>query len=136
MRGSSCLSKSKITLTEHDEQCMVMDWWAKAYPKYYGCLFSIPNASHLAGNQKQRFAKAAKLKAEGLRPGAADLFLAVARGDYHGFFIEMKRTGATKCRVKQNQFEFIHDMREQNYKADWYPGYSAAIKAIEKYMEL
>ena len=125
---------SKIILTEHDEQCMVMDWWAKQYPKLYGQLFSIPNSSHLAGTPRARMTKMAKMKAEGLRPGASDLFLAIPSGDYHGFFIEMKRTGATKCKVKANQIEFINDMAEQGYKSGWYAGYAAAIDAIKEYL--
>jgi len=122
-------------LSEHDEQCMVMDWWSKQYKQHYGQLFAIPNSSHLAGNQRARWTKMAKMKAEGLRPGASDLFLAIPSGDYHGFFIEMKRTGGVPSNIKDNQHEFINDMREYGYKADVCFGYEAAINEIKDYLE-
>lgn len=79
--------------SEHDEQCVVTDWWdlcchTWGLPQF--ALFAIPNAG--AGGQKGR---AGWLKAEGVRPGVPDLMLAVAYtldgAFFPGLYIEMKR---------------------------------------------
>jgi len=121
-------------LSERTEQVAVMDWWEKAYPKYYECLFSIPNGAQLAGNQKKRAIQMNALKAEGLKPGVSDLFLMVARGGYHGLFIEMKDRGKTKCSVTDTQWEHIRSAREQGYRAEWCAGCDNAIKLLREYM--
>jgi len=75
------------------------------------------------------------MKAEGLRPGVSDLFLAIPKGKYNGFFIEMKKSGSTKSSVRENQLEFMADMRDQGYKAEWYAGWKSATDAIDEYMK-
>lgn len=121
-------------MSERDQQIAVMDWWAKAYPKYYECLFSIPNGAQLAGGKAARARQMNALKAEGLKPGVSDLFLMVSRHGHHGLFIEMKDKGKTKCSVSQSQWEHIHRAREQGYKAEWCAGAEQAINTIEEYM--
>lgn len=46
--------------------------------------FSIPNGG------ERNVAVAARLKAEGVKKGVLDIFVAVPRGQYHGLWIEMK----------------------------------------------
>lgn len=50
-------------------------------------IFAIPN-----GGQRHK-AVAAKLKAEGVKSGVPDIFVAEPRGPFHGLFIEMKKPG-------------------------------------------
>lgn len=121
-------------MSERQEQIAVMDWFEKTYPKYYECLFSIPNGSQLAGNKAQRARQMNALKAEGLKPGVSDLFLMVARGGYHGLFIEMKDKGKTKCSVSDTQWEHIRAAREQGYMAEWCAGFDKAKDLITEYM--
>lgn len=121
-------------MSEHEQQKGLMDWWAKSYPKYYECLFAIPNGSVLAGDKKQRAIQMNKLKAEGFKPGVSDLFLMIARHGYHGLFIEMKNEGKTKSSVTEPQWEHIRCAREQGYKAEWCAGIDEAIKLITEYM--
>ncbi len=122
-------------MSEHSEQSAVMDWWARAYPKYYSCLWSVPNGAILAGNAKQRAKQMNYLKAEGFKPGVSDLFLMIARDGYHGLFIEMKDKGKTKCSVSDTQWEHIHEAREQGYRADWCAGFDQAKELIDEYMK-
>ena len=121
-------------MSESKQQAAVMSWWAKRYPKYYPCLFAIPNGAQLAGNAASRARQMNKLKAEGLLPGVSDMFLMVARCGYHGLFIEMKDVGKTKCSVSANQWAHIEEAREQGYMAEWCAGMEEAIELLENYM--
>ncbi len=115
-------------MSESKQQARLMNNWLKLYPGYYHCLFAIPNGAQLAGNKATRARQMNKLKAEGLKPGVSDLFLMVARGGYHGMFIEMKDAGKTKCSVSDNQWAHIEEAREQGYKAEWCAGFDEAKK--------
>lgn len=87
--------------SEHTEQCVVIEWWAHVCSKYglpVFALFAVPNGAKLqfarnkAGNRYS--IEAARLLAEGMRPGVPDLFLASgSQSDTaaHGLFLEMKR---------------------------------------------
>ena len=69
----------------HDEskiQRAAVKWFRYMFPNHV--LLSIPN-----GGARNKI-EAAILKAEGVLPGAADLFLACASKDAHGLWIEVK----------------------------------------------
>lgn len=90
-------------------------------------IFATPNAGKRTPRQ------GAYMKAEGLRPGVPDLMLPVARGGFHGLFIELK---AEKGRMNPNQEEWLHNLSEQGYMAVMCRGWDAARKTIESYLEL
>jgi hypothetical protein len=48
---------------------------------------------------------AARMKAEGVKSGVADIFLPVARGGVHGLYIEMKKPGSGKQSKEQIEFQ-------------------------------
>ncbi|MBW5416132.1 MULTISPECIES: VRR-NUC domain-containing protein [unclassified Pseudomonas] len=121
--------------SEHDEQANVVTWFNLSYPALKGCLFAIPNGTHLAGNQKQRGMKMAFLKAEGLTPGVGDLFLMVVRPPYSGLFIEMKRQRFTPSDVGEEQRKFIKRAREHGYRAEICGGFDAARLIIQEYLD-
>jgi hypothetical protein len=81
-------STTKLKSLEHTEQVNLMQWWALAC-RGFGIpeqlLFAIPN-----GGQRNIIV-ASKLKAEGVRAGVPDLFLAFPKKDAAGLFIEMKK---------------------------------------------
>lgn len=53
--------------------------------------FAIPNGGSRGDDEKTRAIRGGALKAEGVRSGVSDTFLAVKRGEYSGLFIEMKK---------------------------------------------
>lgn len=85
--------------TEHSEQVALVEWWSmyarwKSLPA--SLLMAIPNGG------ARNAITGAMLKAEGVRAGVPDLFLAFPAGGLHGLFIEMKRArgGATSTAQK------------------------------------
>lgn len=64
----------------------------RAHPELQ-LLYHVPNEG------KRTWRTGARLKSEGLKPGVPDLCLPVARGKYHGLYVELKRRDqrATAC---------------------------------------
>ena len=108
------------------------DRWMRTYPEYKNCLLHVPNGAHLAGNAGQRARLMARLKAEGLRPGASDYFIAVPRGVYHGMWLEVK---AGRNKPAKNQLEWLDTMTNNGNIAKWGAGMDECWSMIEKYME-
>ena len=108
---------------EGHEQCHVVAYcdWNKI-PVYH-----VPN-----GGKRNRL-EAAALKREGVKPGVPDLVITVAKGKYHGLYIEMK-VGDNK--TTKNQDEWIELLNNNGYLAVVCYGSHAAIDVIEKYMHL
>lgn len=90
-------------------------------------LFHIPN-----GGKRDR-ATAARLKAEGVKPGIPDIMLPVARGSYHGLWIELK---ADHGKPSVEQICYIEELRRQGYCALLCYGWQVAREEIEQYLGL
>jgi len=116
---------------EHIEQVDLMHWWSLAH-KQFGIpeqlLFAIPN-----GGQRS-IVTASKLKAEGVRAGVPDLFLAypTPHGG-RGLFIEMKKP--IGGRVSYNQDVMLFNLANVGYHCAICHGWLEAKDAIEKYMK-
>ena len=119
------------TLSEHAEQCLLIQWWDLWAPSKgidYRSLAAVPNAG--AGAQS---GQAGKMRAEGVRAGYPDLLLDIAAGGYNGLRIELKsRTG----RVEPHQDSYHALLRSNNYKVEVCYGAEAAIDAISGYLGL
>jgi hypothetical protein len=87
-------------------------------------LMSIPNG----GKRDPRVA--AQMKREGVLAGAPDLFLAEARGERHGLFIEMKKLGG---RTSTEQNIVIEKLRLNGYEVLVCEGADSAYKALLTY---
>ena len=114
---------------EHTEQVTLMQWWALAHQQFgipEQLLFAIPN-----GGQRNIIV-ASKLKAEGVRAGIPDLFLAVPRRNAHGLFIEMKKAKGGRTSEKQNAA--LDMLAEQGYTWAVCHGWTEAKKCIEGYL--
>lgn len=122
------VKKEREGLSELQHQIRVIAWWDKNchvynLPPY--ALFAIPNGGGRATID------GANLKRSGLRSGVEDLFLAVARGDKHGLFIEMKTDDGE---ASPEQIEIAHFHRAQNYRSVMCWSHVTAIEAIEHYI--
>lgn len=118
--------------TEHQHQTALVQWFRLQYPKFKLHLFAIPNGAHLAGDARLRAIKMNAMKAEGLTPGASDLFLMIPKNNYHGLFVEMKTTGG---KVSDNQKDFMSAASSMNYLAVVCYSFEEAKDAITKYLQ-
>jgi hypothetical protein len=117
--------------TEHDEQCVVIEWWDRGVARRglpIHALFAIPNAG--AGASR---GQAGKMKAEGARSGVPDLFLAAPRGRWHGLFIEMKRRDGGRVSFPQ---QVVMDSFGKDYRCVVAKGADEAMQAIRQYLSL
>ena len=89
--------------------------------------FHIPNGGY------RHIQTAYNLKKQGVKPGVPDLCIPVARGKYHGLYIEMK---SKKGRLSQRQADWIAELRKQGYCAYCCFGAKDAITLIDRYMSL
>lgn len=124
--------------TEHQEQAMLFTWaeaMSRAYPQL-SLMFAIPNFSGTGArgsnvrNINQRYG--AKLKREGRKRGVPDVMLPVARGGYHGLFVEMKRVRGSSTTPEQKAWHAA--LREQGYLVVSCKGAEAAQGAILTYL--
>ena len=88
---------------------------------------------HIPNGGSRGKAEAARFKAEGVKAGVPDLFLPVARGPYHGLFIEMKRQKGGK--VSDAQKAWIATLTVQGYLAAVCYGWKDAAELIEDYLD-
>ena len=123
-------------MTEHAEQCAVMDWVHANTARLPGLalIHSSLNGAHLQGDKRQRVRQVNKHKRAGMLPGVADLFLPVARGGFFGMFIEMKRAKGGK--LSENQTWFLSQVCSQGYYDCVAHGAEQAIAQLEWYMGL
>lgn len=115
--------------TEHEEQKKLFQW-AKAQSGKHPQLtmmFAIPN-----GGQRN-IVTATKLKAEGVKSGVPDIFLAYPSINYHGLFIEMK---SAKGKVSDNQKEWIAGLFQNGYMCAVCYSFDEAKKIIEEYLQI
>ncbi len=95
-------------MSEHDEQVALFQW-AKMREEQIPelkLLHAIPNGGH------RHKAVAAKMQAEGVKPGVPDIFLPVPRNGYHGMYLEMK-WGENK--LTDRQTEWFDALHKQDY---------------------
>lgn len=120
---------NKFRTSEHAEQASLITWCRLHEYKHpeLSLLFAIPNGGH------RHIVVAHKMKKEGVKSGVPDLFLPVARGDYHGLFIEMKVVGG---RPSQNQAVWIENLTQQGYMTIVCFNWIVAKEAILKYLSL
>jgi hypothetical protein len=113
---------------ESNNQQALFQWAAYSNIKYpeLSLMYHIPNGG------KRNVREAARLKKEGVKSGIPDICLPVARGIYHGLYIELK---AGKGKASDNQKDWIDRLTNQGYKAEVCIGWEQAKDAILEYLE-
>jgi len=115
--------------TEHDEQVKLFQWAKMQSSKHpqLSLMFAIPN-----GGQRN-IVTATKLKAEGVKSGVPDIFLAVPSKAYlsHGLFIEMK---SEKGKLSPSQKIWIDGLSKIGYMCSVCYSFDEAKEAIGKYL--
>lgn len=114
---------------EAAEQGTLFEWAALQNGKYpeLDMLFHVPNGG------SRNAVEAANLKRQGVKAGVPDIFLPVARGEYHGMAIEMK---AGKNRPTKEQLRWIANLTRQGYFVTVCYSWKAAAESIIKYLEM
>ena len=120
--------------SEHDEQAAVVQWWAHACSAYglppYS-LLAIPNANKLLRMAKNSYALSAYMRAEGLQPGALDLFLAVPNKEKGGLWLEMKIKPNKPTESQNQMIRYL----ECGYECKVCYSADEAIAAIKEWMK-
>ena len=119
----------RIIPTEDQEQIAVFEWanlLSGRYPEL-DLMYHIPNGG------KRSKSEAARFKAMGVKPGVSDICLPVARGKYHGLYIELK---ALDGKPSQKQKDFIEKIKLGGYFGIIAYGAEEAIDIIKKYLEI
>jgi len=114
---------------EHYEQVKLFNWAKEkeSLHLHLSLMFAIPNGG------KRHIGTATKLKAEGVKSGVPDVFLAVPKNGKSGLFIEMKYG---KNKPSANQKWWIDSLRVEGYETAVCYGFEEARDAIIKYLEL
>ena len=113
-------------MSEHLIQKTYFEWLKKKNPKVYSLAFAIPN-----GGQRH-VVVASKLKAEGVKAGVPDIFIAVPRKGFHGLFMEAK---TEKGKPTKSQLEWMDRLAGQGYMVALCKGLDALIDTTESYFE-
>lgn len=114
---------------EAGAQETLFNWTQYQYARYpeLELLYHIPNGG------KRDARTAANLKRQGVKAGVPDLHLPVARGGYHGLYIELK-VGSNK--PTQLQKKWLSSLNEQGYLAVVCYGWQEAAEQLINYLEL
>jgi hypothetical protein len=129
-------------MTESQEQIEVFRWAATmAQHPQLAWLHHIPNGGSRGDTPASRAIRGARLAAEGVRPGVADIFLPAPGRGGCGLYIEMKAKNK-KLKTKDGgglstkQLEFAEFVSKNEYKWVCCYGADEAIKEIKKYLDI
>lgn len=117
--------------SESNEQQKLFAWSeiARLIPEYKGIelMYHIPNEG------KRSNYTGGKMKKEGMKNGVSDICLPLAKGCYHGFYIEMKY-GNNKLTDEQRYF--LKGVKNQGYATAVCYSAEEAIRKIQLYFKL
>lgn len=116
--------------TEEQEQIALFNWAAwmsnTKWPEL-AMMYHVPNGGY------RNKAEAGRFRAQGVKSGVPDIVLPVARGGWHGLYIELKRT--VGGRVSKEQREWLGKLNAQGYYTAVCQGWEEAKNAIEWYLQ-
>ena len=117
-----------IVPTEAQEQTALFQWAAMME----GRIPELRLMHHCPNGGSRNAIEAHNLRLQGVKPGIPDIFLPVARGGFHGLYIEMKRR--TGGRVSVEQKKMLLALQGQGYKAEACRGWEEAKDTICEYL--
>ncbi len=128
MKKENYINGIRMIPTEDEEQIWLFSWAALNSGKWpeLELMHHIPN-----GGMRSK-SEAARFKAMGVKRGVSDIFLPVARGGFHGLYIELK---AKDGKVDAAQKEWIEAVRQQGYCGAVCFGGGLAADLIQKYLK-
>jgi hypothetical protein len=113
---------------EHEHQKALFIWWELEAGRRGinpRLMWATPNGGF------RHIGTARRLKAEGVKAGVPDVFLAIPSKGYHGLFIELK---APKGRVSPEQGEMVSILLLSGYQCRVCYGWDDARGVIENYL--
>lgn len=128
LRGIGLRTRSKPRHPEHDMQVVLFKWAKMStcmHPEL-ALMFAIPNG----GARDSR--TGAMLKAEGVKSGVPDIFLACPHGSKAGLFIELKAGDAG--RISEAQASWIASLNGKGYEAVVCRTLDKAVQTITSYL--
>jgi hypothetical protein len=117
--------KKKAVQHEAQQQRACVRWFHLAYPEFSKLFWATPNGG------KRNAREAALMKQEGVLSGVPDLFLAVPRNGYHGYFLEGKTDDG---KLTSNQKEVIEALKKQGFKVDVFRSFDEFTTLIKQYL--
>ena len=114
-------------MSEHTEQVSLFEWasWVENRIPELRLLHHVPNG----GKRDKR--TAAMLKAEGVKSGVPDVVLPVARGGFHGLYLELK-VGRNK--PSDAQKAWLAALEAEGYRTAVAYDWTAAARALVAYL--
>ena len=111
---------------EHQLQVGCVNWFRLQYPNMRHNLFAVPNGS------MRDVIIGAKLKAEGVLPGVADLILLKPNSKYGALLIEMK---TAKGKQSERQIEWQQLIEQDGYKYIVCRSINDFMREVKKYLK-
>lgn len=117
----------RVIPTEEEEQAALFSWAEVSRGRYpeLELMFHVPNGGLRSKSEAARFKRA------GVKSGVPDICLPVARGEFHGLFIELK---AMDGKLSENQLCWIGALIRQGYLAVKCRGFEEARQTVEEYL--
>ena len=118
-------------MTEAQHQANVIKW--SQQPSVRAKWPELALLHHIPNGGTRDAVEGRHLKAQGVKAGVPDLCLPVARGQYHGLYLEMKtETG----RLSRPQAWWGSSLANQGYAWNVCRGWQQAVEALEWYLSL
>ncbi len=128
VRGQMAASLYRDYETEDEAQAAVFQWAEYAIAAY-PCLKLL---HHIPNEGKRSASYGARLKRLGMKRGVSDICLPVARGGYHGLYIELKVAGG---KPTSEQKDFLRSVNIEGFLGVLCYGSREAITLIERYVK-
>lgn len=113
-------------MTEKDEQIALFDW-----AQYRT---DLQRMFHITNEGRRSVQHTMSLLRQGMKPGVPDNMLPLARGGYHGLFIELKRSSGGRLSPEQKDWQAA--LLEEGYAVAVCKGFEEARETIDWYVRL